>query len=170
MIKSKMSKKLIYERLRKIEEIAPSAKPFIIFIEKGEKKNIWIVIEQYEGLNKIIKTQKYMINNIEQYMKNNFDIPTLVDYEINDNNITLIWHVLLQLANEEELQVLIDYMVELIDTNNKNINFTRYLIELTKKYKEKILKVNLNRPYDRLTKEQLKRLIISKERSMKSDV
>lgn len=78
--------------------------------------------------------------------------------------------MLLQLANEEELQVLIDYMVELIDTNNKNINFTRYLIELTKKYKEKILKVNLNRPYDRLTKEQLKRLIISKERLMKSDV
>lgn len=170
MIKSKLPKKLIYERLRKIEEVAPSAKPFIIFIEKSEKKNTWIVIEQYEGLNKKIKSQKYSINNIEQYMKSNSDVPTLVDYEIDDNNITLIWHVLLQLANEEELQTLIDYMVELIDTNNKNINFTRYLIELTKKYKEGILNVNLDKPYKRLTKEQLKRLIRSKERSVKNNV
>lgn len=37
-------------------------------------------------------------------------------------------------------------------------------MELTKKYKEQFTNVNLDRPYDRLTREQLKKLIKSKKR------
>lgn len=171
MIKNKMSKKLIYERLKKIEEVAPSAKPFIIFIEKGKKKNEWNVTEQYEALHNKTKSHNFIISDLEQYMKNNSDIPILVDYEINDNNIFVIWHVLLQLANKEELDKLVNYAIEFIDTNKKNIQFTRNLIELTKKYKEQFVNIDLKRKYDRLTKEQLRKLIEvrSKKESGKND-
>lgn len=164
MIKSKFPKQVIRERLSKIEKAAPSAKPFVVFIEKGEKNNSWNVTEQYEALNNKMKSKKYTIDNLKQYMKSNKDIPILVDYIIDDNNISLIWHILLKLANEEELKILVNYMVEFIDKNKKNIKFTRYLMELTKKYKEQFTNVNLDRPYDRLTREQLKKLIKSKKR------
>lgn len=167
MLKSKLSKQLIKERLSKIEEAAPSAKPFVVFIAKGEKNNKWNVTEQYEALNNKTKSKKYVIDNLKQYMKSNEDIPILVDYIIDDNNISLIWHILLKLANEEELETLVNYMVEFIDRDKKNINFTRCLMELTKKYKEQFINVNLDRPYDRLTKEQLKKLIKSKEKVVK---
>ena len=111
------------------------------------------------------------MSDLEQYMKNNSDIPILVDYEINDNNIFVIWHVLLQLANKEELDKLVNYAIEFIDTNKKNIQFTRNLIELTKKYKEQFVNIDLKRKYDRLTKEQLRKLIEvrSKKESGKND-
>ena len=164
MIKSKFPKKVIKERLSKIEEAAPNDKPFIIFIEQSDKKNKWIVTEQYEVLHDKTKSRKFTIIDLEQYMKNNSNIPTLVDYKIDDNNIYTIWHVLLQLADEEELNILVNYIVEYIGSNEKkNIEFTRYLMELTKKYKEQFTNVNLDRPYDKLTKYQLKKLIKSKK-------
>lgn len=159
MIKSKFPKQLIKERLSKIEEAAPNDKPFIIFIEQSDEKNKWIVIEQHEALHKKTKSRKFTINDLKQYMKNNSDIPILVDYEIDDNNIVSIWHILLQLANEEELEILVNYMIELIDKDKKNIKFTRYLMKLTQKYKEQFLTVNMDKSYDRLNCEQLERLI-----------
>lgn len=160
MIKNKMPKKLIYERLKKIEEVALSAKPFIIFIEKGKKKNEWNVTEQYEALHNKTKSHNFIISDLEQYMKNNSDIPILVDYEINDNNIFVIWHILLQLANKEELDMLVNYAVEYISSNKKkNIEFTKYLIKLTKKYSEQFVNVKLDRKYDKLNKEQLEKLL-----------
>lgn len=164
MIKGKFPKQLIKERLSKIEEAAPIDKPFIIFIEQSDKKNKWIVTEQYEALHKKTKSRKFIITDLEQYMKDNSDIPILVDYEIDDNNITLIWHILLQLANEEELEVLVKYMIEFIETNKKDIEFTKYLIKLTEKYKEQFINIDLKRKYDRLTKDQLKRLIEAKRK------
>lgn len=160
MIKNKMSKKLIYERLNKIEKAIPIDKPFIIFIEKGRKKNEWNVIEQYEALHNKTKSHNFIISDLEQYMKNNSDIPILVDYEINDNNIFVIWHVLLQLANKEELDILVNCAVEYISSNKKkNIEFTKYLIKLTKKYSEQFVNVKLDRKYDKLNKEQLEKLL-----------
>lgn len=159
MIKNKLPSKLIKERLIKIEESAPSDKPFIVFIEKGQKKNEWDVTEQYEALNKKTRSIKHIITDIDQYIKINESIPILVDYKIDDNNIVSIWHILLQLANEEELEILVNYMIELIDKDKKNIKFTRYLMKLTRKYKEQFLTVNMDKPYNRLNREQLKRLI-----------
>ncbi len=168
MIKGKFPKQLIKERLRKIEEVAPIDKPFIIFIEQGQNKKEWIVTEQYETLNKKTKSRKYAISDLEQYIKNNSDISILVDYKIDDNNTYIIWHILLQLADEEEQDILVNYIVKYMDSNEKkDINFTRYLMELTKKYKEQFINVNLDRPYDKLTKEQLKKLIKSKKKVVK---
>ena len=159
MIKNKLPSKLIKERLRKIEESAPSDKPFIVFIEKGQKKNEWNVTEQYETLNKKTRSIKHVITDIDHYMKINENIPVLVDYKIDDNNIVLIWKILLQLANEEELEILVNYMIEFLNTKQKNIKFTRYTMKLTQKYKEYFITVNMDRPYNRLNREQLKRLL-----------
>lgn len=160
MIKGKFPKQLIKERLSKIEEAAPIDKPFIIFIEQSDKKNKWIVTEQYEALHKKTKSRKFIISDLEKYMKNNSEIPILVDYEIDDNNIFVIWHILLQLADEEELDMLVNYAVEYISSSEKkNIKFTKYLIKLTRKYKEQFVNVKLDRKYDRLNKEQLEKLL-----------
>ena len=166
MIKSKFPKQLIKERLSKIEEVAPIDKPVIIFIEKGKKKSEWIVTEQYEALHKKTKSRKFIITDLEKYMKQNLGIPILVDYEIDDNNIFVIWHILLQLADEEELDMLVNYAVEYISSNQKkNIEFTKYLIKLTKKYSEQFVNVNLASKYNRLNKEQLEKLISALEES-----
>lgn len=166
MIKSKLPKKQIIERLSKIEEAAPIDKTFVIFIEQSDKKNKWIVTEQYEALHKKTKSRNFTISDLEQYMKDNSDIPILVDYEIADNNIFIIWHILIQLANEEELDMLINYAVNYINLNRKkNIEFTKYLMKLTEIYKEQFANVNLTNKYDRLNKEQLEKLIRALEES-----
>lgn len=166
MIKSKFPKQLIKERLSKIEEVAPIDKPFIIFIEQSDKKNKWIVTEQYEALHKKTKSRKFIITDLEQYMKKNSDIPILVDYEIADNNIFIIWHILLQLADMGELDMLINYAVDYINSNRKkNIEFTKYLMKLTEIYKEQFVNVNLASKYNRLNKEQLEKLISALEES-----
>lgn len=158
MIKNKLPSKLIKERLSKIEESAPSDRPIVVFIEK--KKNEWNVTELYEALNKKTRISKYAITNINKYMENNSDVPILVDYKINDNNVYTIWHILLQLANEEELDMLVDYVIDYINSNEqKNIKFTKYLMKLTDKYKEQFINVNLEKKYDRLNHKQLKRLL-----------
>lgn len=170
MIKNKFPKQLIKERLSKIEEAAPIDKPFIIFIEQGEKKKEWIITEQYEALHNKTKSRNFIISDLEKYMKNNSNIPILVDYEIDDNNIFVIWHILLQLADEEELDMLVNYAVEYISSNKKkNVEFTKYLIKITRKYREQFVNVKLNRIYDRLNKKQLEKLLEVMKKSKGGD-
>ena len=113
MIKNKLPSKLIKERLSKIEESAPSDKPFIVFIEKGQKKNEWNVTEQYETLNKKTRSIKHVITDIDHYMKINENIPVLVDYKIDDNNVYLI-----DTGNDKEAGKKI---LKIIDENGWNI-------------------------------------------------
>lgn len=156
MFKNSVSKKQIEEKLNKIENVIPKNRPFIIFIEKKEGK--WNITEQYKTFNKNVKVKNFIIDDINNYMAKNSDIPILVDYNINDNNLYEVCCILFKLAKYEEINILFDYMIENIKTHKKNIKFTRYLIKLSKKYKNKFGTVNLERPFDKLSVPQLKKL------------